>query len=112
MGLVGHQSALPAIENRIMGLEPGGDVVGAQDRYLGGPGETLGTHEHDVTPRYGQDAGRSPGGRGHGTNSVGRAFLVVHQWVPGEEARSAEGASRRSSSSARGHPLLPPGINR
>ena len=58
--LVGHATALPSVERRIMRLQPPGDVIGIEDCDSGRLCKAARTHESDIGPRNGQDARASP----------------------------------------------------
>ena len=57
--LVRHQVSVAAVEHGEVLAQPGGHVVGGEDRAGRGPGEALGAHQPDVRPRDRQDARRT-----------------------------------------------------
>ena len=59
--LVGAAALGVGVEDGVVGLELGEDVVGVQDGDLGGLGQADGAHHLDVRPRDGQDGGAAPG---------------------------------------------------
>src|SRR5665811_1878553 len=66
-------------------VESGRDVVGVENRYLGGGTETLRSHQRKVGPGDRQDTGRSPGSGRYRADTVLVAGQVMNERMPGEE---------------------------
>ena len=85
--LVCAAAVLVGIQDRVVGLQAGEDVVCVEEGDLGGMGQTAVAHHVDVVEGDGQDAGTAPGssgdGRGEGVATLG--LQVLADWVRGQE---------------------------
>ena len=66
---VGDVTIATPVEHRVVGSQPGGDVIGVQDRHPRGLGQTVRAHRRDVHPRDRQNPRAAPGGTGHRATS-------------------------------------------
>ena len=97
--LVGDEAGVAAVEDREIGREAGGDVVGFEDRVLGRLGEAVGAHHADIHPGDDEDGGgavrcRRNGADGLRTESGGLSAgrkRDGRDGVRGEERREVRG---------------------
>src|SRR5690606_28333188 len=69
------------VKHRVVLFQAAGDVVGVEDRQLGGAAQAFATHQADVHPGDRQDAGAAE------RCGADRAFLARHLRVAGQEGR-------------------------
>ena len=62
---VSYESVSTAIQHGVIRSQPGGDVIGVQDRHPRGLGQTVRAHRRDVHPRDRQNPRAAPGSAGH-----------------------------------------------
>ena len=96
--LVGDQPVGAGVEHREVVAQPGGHVVGGEDRVLGRREQAVGAHQPHVGPRDRQDAGRAPRGAGDGRPAAAGVDQRVarqerHQVLPDADRADARAAA-------------------
>ena len=91
--LVGTAAVLVGVQDRVVGLETGHDIVGVQEGDLGCVGEASVAHHVDVVECDGENAGAAPGsGTDRGRGVVAALGLeVLAGWVGGQEGTQVLG---------------------
>src|SRR3546814_3098048 len=84
------------VERRVVRFEPFGDVVGVEQRNLGGAAQAVGAHQGDVHPADRQDARAAVGGGGDHADRRSRALTLVRFADISLSRRRERGGTRRS----------------
>ena len=82
---MGHEPALSTEQNRVMGIEAMGQIVGGEQGHGGCLAQTSGAHQAQIHPADRQDACTTKGSRRY--RGDGLSTTAGHQWMTREEGQ-------------------------